>query len=305
MPLCSQETASASLRGLRRYDLFDGGRRRAGLRESDAQVAQAKENLARVTEEVELRLQVAYNKLERTKEMVQISQELAALRAETAASPRNGFKKVRPCGRRRTAFSLRNLMSRHLLLQLQLDYIQARDELIEAMGQSSINCAGFWPLTAERRMNESEKMTELSWMPNPSVVVRGSGTGFTQEIVAGRHHFSADEPVTSGGQDVGPTPYDLLLAALGACTSMTVGMYARRKNWPLDGVVVRLRHSKIHAEDCMACEREAGILDRIESELEFLGPLTAEQRAQLLEIAEKCPVHRTLKSEIDIRTWLA
>jgi|SRR5271155_4235930 len=154
-------------------------------------------------------------------------------------------------------------------------------------------------------MHEYGKGSERLSMPNPSVVVRGSGASFSQEIVAGRHHLTSDEPVAAGGKDAGPTPYDLLLAALGTCTSMTVGMYARRKNWPLENIVVRLRHSKIHAEDCAECETKEGMLDHIERELEFTGPLTAEQRAKLLEIAGKCPVHRTLTSEINIRTWLA
>jgi len=153
-------------------------------------------------------------------------------------------------------------------------------------------------------MKES-KMAKHSSIPDPNVLVRGSGAAFSQEIVAGRHHLTADEPVAAGGKDTGPTPYDLLLAALGACTSMTVGMYARRKNWPLEGIIVRLRHSKIHAEDCEECETKETILDRIESELELAGPLNSEQRSKLLEMAEKCPVHRTLKSEINIRSWLA
>jgi uncharacterized OsmC-like protein len=148
-------------------------------------------------------------------------------------------------------------------------------------------------------MDESGKASEQSSITDPNVLVRGSGAGFSQEIIAGSHRLTADEPVAAGGTDIGPTPYDLLLAALGACTSMTVGMYARRKKWPLAGIVVRLRHSKIHAEDCTACETKDGILDRIERELELTGPLTTEQRSKLLEISEKCPVHRTLKSEIN------
>ena len=95
-------------------------------------------------------------------------------------------------------------------------------------------------------MNELTKVLEHSSIPDPSVMVRGSGVAYAQEIVARPHHLSADEPVPAGGADIGPTPYDLLLAALGACTSMTVGMYARRKKWPLEGIVVRLRHSTIH-----------------------------------------------------------
>ena len=135
-----------------------------------------------------------------------------------------------------------------------------------------------------------------------SVVVRGSAAGFAQEIHAGPHRLHADEPASAGGTDTGPSPYDLLLAALGACTSMTVGMYARRKAWPLEEVTVHLRHSKIHATDCAECETKEGMLDRIERDIHFTGPLTDEQRTKLLEIANKCPVHRTLTSEIDIVT---
>ncbi len=135
-----------------------------------------------------------------------------------------------------------------------------------------------------------------------TVVVHGRASGFAQEILAGRHRLHADEPVSAGGTDIGPSPYDLLLAALGACTSMTVGMYARRKGWPLEEVRVHLRHAKIHSADCAGCETKEGMLDRIEREIHFAGPLNDEQRIKLVEIANKCPVHRTLKSEIDIQT---
>ncbi len=135
-----------------------------------------------------------------------------------------------------------------------------------------------------------------------AVIVRGGASGFAQEIVAGSHRLTSDEPVAPGGTDAGPTPYDLLLAALGSCTSMTVAMYARRKGWPLEGVTVWLRHSRIHASDCADCETKEGMLDRIERDIRFAGPLTMEQRDRLREIADKCPVHRTLTSEIDIRT---
>ena len=135
-----------------------------------------------------------------------------------------------------------------------------------------------------------------------SVVVRGGAAGFAQEVVVGSHRMAADEPVSVGGTDTGPSPYDFLVAALGAFTSITVGMYARRKGWPLQEVAVNLRHSKIHASDCAECGTREGILDRIELDLHLSGSLTNEQRSKLLEIANKCPVHRTLTSEIVITT---
>jgi uncharacterized OsmC-like protein len=128
--------------------------------------------------------------------------------------------------------------------------------------------------------------------------------GFAQKITARRHQLTADEPIELGGADTGPSPYELLMAGLGACTSMTVRMYANRKEMPLEGVRVRLRHGKVHAIDCARCETKEGKIDRIERVVEVLGPLTPEQRARLLEIADKCPVHRTLTSEIDIVTRL-
>jgi uncharacterized OsmC-like protein len=134
------------------------------------------------------------------------------------------------------------------------------------------------------------------------VVVRGSAAGFAQEVIAGRHHLAADEPKSAGGTGTGPSPYDLLLAALGVCTSMTLGLYARRKGWPLEDVTVHLRHSRIYAADCAECETKEGMLDRIDRDIHLTGTLTDEQRARLLEIADKCPVHRTLTSEISIHT---
>lgn len=136
------------------------------------------------------------------------------------------------------------------------------------------------------------------------VVVGGSALGIVQEIAVGKHRLVADEPTALGGTDTGPNPYDLLLAALGSCTSMTIAMYARRKEWPLQSVRVTLRHARIHAEDCEDCEAKTGRLDRIDREVELFGPLDEEQRTRLLEIANKCPVHRTLQSEISIRTRL-
>jgi putative redox protein len=136
------------------------------------------------------------------------------------------------------------------------------------------------------------------------VIVWSEGNTFAQQIAAGRHRLKADEPESVGGTDTGPSPYDFLLAALGSCTSMTVGMYARKKNWPLERVTVWLRHSRIHAADCSECETTQGMLDRIELDVRFDGPLSTEQHSRLLEIANKCPVHRTLTSEIKIRTKL-
>jgi uncharacterized OsmC-like protein len=134
------------------------------------------------------------------------------------------------------------------------------------------------------------------------VIVRGSATGFAQEIQIGSHRLTADEPVSFGGTETGPSPYDLLLAALGSCTSMTISLYARRKRWPLEEVTVFLSHSKIYAADCAECETREGKIDRVEREIQLGGALTAEQRSKLMEIADKCPVHRTLTSEVNIRT---
>jgi putative redox protein len=137
-----------------------------------------------------------------------------------------------------------------------------------------------------------------------AVTVYGDGAGFTQEIVIGPHRLAADEPLSAGGCDTGPTPYDLLLAALGACTSMTLAAYARRKGWPLESVTVRLSHSRVHASDCAECETRVGLLDHLHRDISLSGPLHDEQRARLLEIAAKCPVHRTLMSESVIETHL-
>jgi len=138
----------------------------------------------------------------------------------------------------------------------------------------------------------------------PSVVVTGSAASLAQDVVVGRHRLTADEPAAAGGTDRGPGPYDLLLAALGTCTSMTLSLYARRKQWPLVRVIVRLRHAKIDALDCGTCETREGMVDHIERDVELIGNLDVAQRARLLEIANRCPVHRTLTSEIDIQTRL-
>ena len=124
------------------------------------------------------------------------------------------------------------------------------------------------------------------------------GKGFYTEITAGGHDLVADEPSSMGGTDEGPDPYGYLLGALGSCTAMTLRMYADRKEWPLESVTVRLEHGKIYADDCSNCETETGKIDRIEREIEIEGDdLSDAQRQKLIEIADKCPVHRTLTSE--------
>jgi putative redox protein len=139
-----------------------------------------------------------------------------------------------------------------------------------------------------------------------TVIVTDAGAGrYTQRITAGRHVLLADEPVTVGGDDAGPNPYDLLLASLGTCTAMTLRMYADRKQIPLERTTVRLRHDRIHAQDCEDCETEKGVISEITREIQLDGELSGEQRARLLEIADRCPVHRTLTAEIKIRTRVA
>jgi putative redox protein len=159
---------------------------------------------------------------------------------------------------------------------------------------------------ATRYLGESAGEAAGPRAESGTVVVQETGEGrFTQRIAAGPHRLRADEPPEVGGDDSGPGPYDLVLAGLGACTSMTLRMYAGRKNWPLERVTVTLRHDKIHAQDCADCETREGRIDHIERRLQVEGPLDQAQRAKLLEIADKCPVHRTLESEIKIETALA
>lgn len=138
-----------------------------------------------------------------------------------------------------------------------------------------------------------------------AVITATGASGFRTEIRMGPWGLIADEPAALGGGDEGPTPYDLLTASLGACTSMTLRMYADRKGLPLEGVRVRLRHAKIHARDCEECETTTGRVDRIERSIELIGDeLTDAQRQRMLEIADKCPVHKTLHNEVDLRSTL-
>ena len=152
------------------------------------------------------------------------------------------------------------------------------------------------------------------WMPAPPepdleqlyeagrVVTVTRGAAFRTEIAAGRHVWVSDEPVAVGGADAAPSPYDYLVAALGACTGMTLRAYAARKEWPLEEVTVRLAHGKVHGIDEQHCADREARMDRIEREVEIEGQLDAEQRARLLEIADRCPVHRTLSAGVFVET---
>ncbi|MGF1592086.1 MAG: alpha/beta fold hydrolase [Kiloniellaceae bacterium] len=161
---------------------------------------------------------------------------------------------------------------------------------------------------AGRYLGEAAQAEEASAprAADGEVVVEETGAGkFTQLIAAGRHLLSADEPEAMGGLDSGPSPYDFLLAGLGACTSMTLRLYAERKGLALERTRVTLSHDKIHAKDCADCETKEGKVDRIRRRIQITGDLTPEQRARLMEIADKCPVHRTLQSEVSIETEAA
>jgi putative redox protein len=132
------------------------------------------------------------------------------------------------------------------------------------------------------------------------ITVTGRAGTFRTEISNGRHTWVADEPIAVGGNDVGPNPYELLLSALGTCTSLTLFIYARTKGWPLERVTVTLEHDRVHAADCADCETKEGRIDRIEAAIHLEGPLDESQKQRLLQIAEKCPVHKTLAGEIKL-----
>jgi len=137
------------------------------------------------------------------------------------------------------------------------------------------------------------------------VLITEEGQKYMCRIQTSRHEILADEPEDKGGADLGPNPYELLLASLGSCTAITIRMYAERKQMPLTGVDVTLDHRRIHAEDCEECESEQGYVDRIDKRIALKGDLTDEQRQRLLQIADRCPVHKTLNSEILIKSVLA
>jgi uncharacterized OsmC-like protein/alpha/beta superfamily hydrolase len=147
---------------------------------------------------------------------------------------------------------------------------------------------------------QPEAAADLGKAPRQVVVQETGISKLQQSVTIGPHHLLADEPEAAGGEDTGPGPYDYLLAGLGACTSMTMRLYADRKSLPLTRTTVTLRHSKIHAQDCAECETKEGMLDQIDRVIAMEGPLDVEQRKRLMEIADRCPVHRTLTSEIRI-----
>ncbi len=172
----------------------------------------------------------------------------------------------------------------------------------------AVYCANVIAAWAERYLSTAPDSAVVSEVQaaDDAVVVQETGKGrFTNAIsIGGRHLLRADEPLSVGGNDSGPTPYDFLLAGLGACKSMTMRMYAERKGWPLQRATVTLRHEKIHAEDCETCETETGKVDRIDTAISLSGDLTDEQRQKIFEIAERCPVHQTLKHEINLTAKL-
>ena len=176
------------------------------------------------------------------------------------------------------------------------------DHLLSRKGDA-IYVANVIAAWAERYLDIGLEVEAVPDAEANRVVVTETRQGkFQQAITVGKHRLMADEPASVGGLDSGPSPYDLVLAGLGACTAMTLRLYAERKALPLDRVSVTLNHQKVHAADCETCETKQGMIDRIDRAITLDGALDAEQRKKLMEIADKCPVHRTLESEIEIRT---
>ncbi len=158
---------------------------------------------------------------------------------------------------------------------------------------------------AKKYIPSTEEVREPFIKAEKDLVVTHTGRqGFYTEVMANGHPLVGDEPPSYGGTDQGPSPYEFLTTALGTCTGMTLRMYADRKEWPLESVLVRLKHNKVHAQDCGECESKNKKIDVIEREIEVMGPLDEDQKQRLIEIADKCPVHRTLHSEIVVKTRL-
>jgi putative redox protein len=157
---------------------------------------------------------------------------------------------------------------------------------------------------ALKYIGASQKETPKRNTTDHPVVTSIGPSGYTTDIMAQGHSLVADEPVSMGGNGLGPSPYEYLMSGLGACTAITLRMYSDRKQWPLDGVTIKLNHQKIHAADCEICETKAGKLDQIEREIELSGPLDDQQKQRLMQIADRCPVHRTLHSEIVVKSKL-
>ena len=177
--------------------------------------------------------------------------------------------------------------------------LDGADHLLTRPGSAEY-AAGIVAAWASRYLTPAKPQSEKALAG--TVEVSTAGGKFAQWVRTAKHSFIADEPVSYGGSDDGPTPYDLLLAALGACTSMTIKMYADRKNIPLDHVRIELEHSRDHHQDCLDCEKDGPPLQAIDRAIELTGDLTDEQRARLLEIADRCPVHRTMEGELHIHT---
>lgn len=177
------------------------------------------------------------------------------------------------------------------------DHLLSREEDVRYAGNMIATWAGKYLVSEENKSGQSKK---------EGYVTTSTGqNGYCTEIDAAGHNIIADEPVDTGGTDQGASPYDLLSASLGACTGMTLRMYADRKGWPLEEVNIRLNHAKIHAEDCDNCLDTHTMVDMITREIEFVGNLTAEQKNRLVEIANRCPVHRTLQERVSITTLLS
>lgn len=184
----------------------------------------------------------------------------------------------------------------------QADHLLGRREDSQYAAEVIASWAGrYLGLTTVREETSAGMAPQLE---SGQVLVTEQDQHFTRRIYTEKHQLLADEPADNGGRDLGPNPYEYLLAALGTCTSMTVRMYANRKQIALDNIRVQLKHSRIHAEDCLACESQQGMVDRIDKTITLEGNLTQEQKDRLLEIADKCPVHKTLLNEILIETVL-